>query len=349
MTSLAPILQAFFTERLIGQRRASAHTINSYRDTFRLLLAYADAHLNIRPSQLRLEDLDAPFLSGFLTHLESDRGNSARTRNARLTAIRSLFRFAALRAPEQAALIARVLAIPERKTDRALVCFLTRLETQALLDSPDRDTASGRRDHALLTLAVQTGLRVSEITALGCADLVLTAGPHVRCFGKGRKERITPLTPQTAAVLRGWLAERAAQPGDLLFPGRYGGALSTDAVALLVGKQARAAALSCPSLRTKTVTPHVLRHTCAMTLLEAGVDLATIALWPRADRNHPDLSARRHGHKGTRAGADCATRNHTRSLSTLRPTARLPRRPLTMPTPRARSPCPTMRRHADSA
>jgi len=143
MTSLAPILQAFFTERLIGQRRASGHTINSYRDTFRLLLAYADAHLNIRPSQLRLEDLDAPFLSGFLTHLESDRGNSARTRNARLTAIRSLFRFAALRAPEQAALIARVLAIPERKTDRALVCFLTRLETQALLDSPDRDTASG--------------------------------------------------------------------------------------------------------------------------------------------------------------------------------------------------------------
>ncbi len=201
MNSLAPTLQALRTERLASQRQASPHTITAYRDTFRLLLGFAQTTTGKAPSRLELSDLDAPLIGAFLAHLEQVRGNSVSTRNARLAAARSLFGFAALRHPEHAGLIQRVLAIPAKRTDRALVCFLTRPEIDALLASPDRSTWTGRRDHALLLVAVQTGLRVSELIGLRRQDIELGAGAHLRCVGKGRKQRATPLTGQTRAVL----------------------------------------------------------------------------------------------------------------------------------------------------
>ncbi len=279
MSTLAPTLQGFFTERLIGQRQASPHTIASYRDTFRLLLGFAQRRTGKTPSALALEDLDATLIGAFLDHLEHERHNSVRTRNNRLAAVHSLFAYAALRDPEHAALIQRVLAIPAKRTDRQLVSFLTDEEIDAILSAPDRDTWMGRRDHALLLLAIQTGLRVSELTALTCADIDLGTGAHVRCQGKGRKERITPLTTQTTQVLRSWLAERRGGAQDPLFPSLRRGHLSRDAVALVVSKHARTAAQSCLSLVTKTISPHVLRHTCAMRLLAVGVDISVIALW----------------------------------------------------------------------
>ena len=279
MSTLAPTLQGFFTERLIGQRQASPHTIASYRDTFRLLLGFAQCRTGKSPSALALEDLDATLIGAFLDHLEDERHNSVRTRNNRLAAIHSLFAYAALRDPEHAALIQRVLAIPAKRTDRQLVSFLTDGEIDAILSAPDPNTWMGRRDHALLLLAIQTGLRVSELTALTCADVDLGTGAHVRCHGKGRKERITPLTTQTTQVLRNWLAERQGKPAEPIFPSLRRGHLSRDAVALLVSKHARSAAQSCPSLVTKTISPHVLRHTCAMRLLAVGVDTSVIALW----------------------------------------------------------------------
>lgn len=279
MSALAPTLQGFFTERLLTQRRASPNTVASYRDTFRLLLAFAQQRTGKTPSELALEDLDAVLIGAFLDSLERERHNSVRTRNTRLAAIHSLFAYAALRHPDHAGLIQRVLAIPAKRTDRQLVAFLTRDEVDALLAAPDRGTWAGRRDHALLLLAVQTGLRVSELTSLTCADVDLGAGAHVRCHGKGRKERITPLTTQACGVLRVWLAERRGAPSDPLFPSRRRGPLSRDAVALLVAKHAGAAAPRCPSLIGKPVTPHVLRHTCAMSLLAVGADISVIALW----------------------------------------------------------------------
>lgn len=279
MTSLAPTLQAFFTQRLLTQRSASPHTVASYRDTWRLLLGFAAQHSGKAPEELDLEDLDAPLIGAFLDHLETVRHNRARTRNTRLAAVHSFYRFAAFTHPEHAALIQRVLAIPQKRVDRRVVSFLTRPEIDALLSAPEHTSWIGRRDHALLALAVQTGLRVSELTGLTCADVVLGAGAHVRCHGKGRKERNTPLTGQTVAVLREWMAERRGAPDAPLFPSRRGGPLSSDAVELLVSKYAHSAQLSCPSLRAKTVTPHVLRHSCAMALLEAGTDVTVIALW----------------------------------------------------------------------
>jgi len=279
MTTLAPTLEAFFTDRLVRQRHASPHTVAAYRDTFRLLLGYAQIHTGKAPSALDIEDLDAQLIGGFLEHLERDRHNSVRTRNARLAAIRSLFRYAALRHPDHAGVIARVLAIPNKRHERALVCFLTETETVALLAAPDTDTWLGRRDHALLLVAVQCGLRVSELTALTCGALHLGTGPHVRCHGKGRKERVTPLFAGTVRTLRRWLTERGGHPGDPLFPTRTGRSLSSDAVRKLVSKHAAAAAGDCPSLHLKTVTPHTLRHTTAMRLLQAGVDTSVIALW----------------------------------------------------------------------
>ena len=279
MSALAPVMEGFFTERLIGQRQASAHTVASYRDTFRLLLGYAQRCTGKAPSRLDLEDLDAVLIGAFLDHLERERHNTVRTRNNRLAAIHSLFAYAALRHPEHAALIQRVLAIPAKRTDRQLISFLTDTEVDALLAAPDRDAWVGRRDHALLLVAVQTGLRVSEITSLACGDIALGTGAHLRCHGKGRKERVTPLTTEVCAVLRVWLAERRAGPHDAVFPSRRGGPLSRDAVAVLVTRHARTAASRCPSLVTKTVTPHVLRHTCAMRLLAVGVDISVIALW----------------------------------------------------------------------
>jgi len=279
MTALAPTLEAFFTDRLARQRHASPHTVAAYRDTFRLLLDYAQVHTGKAPSALDFEDLDAPLIGGFLEHLERDRQNSVRTRNARLAAIRSLFRYASLRHPDHAGVIARVLAIPNKRHERALVSFLSEPETDALLAAPDTDTWLGRRDHALLLVAVQCGLRVSELTALTCGVLHLGTGPYVRCHGKGRKERVTPLSSGTVHTLRRWLDERGGHPGDPLFPTRKGRSLSSDAVRKLVSKHAAAAAGDCPSLHLKTVTPHTLRHTAAMRLLQAGVDTSVIALW----------------------------------------------------------------------
>ena len=279
MSTLAPTLQCFFTERLAQQRQASQHTIAAYRDTFRLLFTFTQQKTGRAPSSLRLEDIDAPLVGAFLDHLEADRHNSVRTRNARLAAVHSLFRFAAFRHPEHAALIQRVLAIPQKRGERDLVAFLERTEIDALLAAPDRDRWVGRRDHALLLTAVQTGLRVSEITSLTCQDVELGRGAHVRCRGKGRKERVTPLTDQTVAVLRTWLAESQGQSTDPLFPGPKGTPLTRAAVGVIVSKYAVNASAHCPSLTHKKVSPHVLRHTCAMQLLQAGVDASIIALW----------------------------------------------------------------------
>ncbi len=279
MTALAPVLQAFFTDRLARQRHASGHTIAAYRDTWRLLLGYTSAKTGRQPSQLDLADLDAPLIGAFLDHLQADRGNSARTRNARLAAVHSLFRYAALSCPEHAQTIARVLAIPPKRFDKALVTWLTEPEIAALLAAPDRSTWAGRRDHALILLAAQTGLRISELAGLTTGDVHLGAGAHVSCTGKGRKQRITPLTATTAAVLRTWLAERGAQPGQPLFPARTGGQLSRDAIEHRLARHTAAAAARCPSLNAKTVTMHTLRHTAAMRLLQAGTDTSVIALW----------------------------------------------------------------------
>jgi integrase/recombinase XerD len=279
VTTIAPTLQAFFTDRLMTQRCASRHTIASYRDTMRLLLGYAQQRTGKNPADLDFTDLDAPLIGAFLAHLESGRRNSVTTRNARLTAIHSLYRYAALHVPEHAALVARVLAIPAKRHRHPTICFLTRQEIGALLSAPDTSTWTGRRDHALLLAGVQTGLRVSELTTLTRQDAHLGTGPHVRCHGKGRKDRATPLTSQTVKTLKTWLAELAPGPGTPLFPARAGGRLSRDAVERLVAKHAATAESTCPSVKEKNVTPHTLRHTAAMALLRGGVDTSVIALW----------------------------------------------------------------------
>ena len=280
MTRLAPIMQGFFTDHLITQRHASPHTVASYRDTFRLLLGYAHQRSGKLPAQLDIADLDAVLIGAFLTHLETERGNSAATRNARLTAIRALFRYASLRAPEHAALIARVLAIPAKRTGTTIVCFLTQDETDALIAAAAATGSwHGHRDHALLALATQTGLRVSELTGLRTGDIHLGSGPHVYCRGKGRRDRCTPLTPSAVGTLAAWLAEHGGQPGDPLFPTQAGNPLSRDAVARLLTKYVQLASASCPSLKGKTVSPHTLRHGAAMALVHAGIDPTVIALW----------------------------------------------------------------------
>ena len=279
MSALAPTLQAFFTERLVSQRRASAHTIAAYRDAFCLLLGFVERKTGRAPAALDIEDLNAKLVGAFLDHLECDRHNSVRTRNARLAAIHSLFRFAALRHPEHAASIERVLAIPTKRFERNIVSFLTDEEIEALLAAPDPRSFLGRRDHALLLTAIQTGLRVSELIGLTCHDVVLGTGAHVRCSGKGRKERATPLTASTVAVLDAWLDGRGVEAHPPLFPTRQGTALRRSGVTVLVARHVKVAAECCPSLATKKVSPHVLRHTAAMRLLHAGVDTSVIALW----------------------------------------------------------------------
>ena len=279
MSTLAPTLQAFFTDRLSNQRHASAHTIAAYRDTWRLLLSFASSRGGVPPSQLDLADLDAELVGAFLDHLETVRGNNPRTRNVRLAAIHSLFRFAALRHPEHANTIARVLAIPPKRTDRALVTYLSEPEVEALLAAPDQGTRAGRRDHALLLVAIQCGLRISELIALSRGDIHLGTGAHVTCTGKGRKQRTTPLATNTVLTLRSWLNQTKGQPADPLFPSRDHGRLSRDAIEHRLTQHLATAAVCCPTLRSKRVTAHTLRHTCAMRLLHAGVDTTVIALW----------------------------------------------------------------------
>jgi site-specific recombinase XerD len=279
MTLVAPTLQAFFTDRLTRQLQASPRTIASYRDTLRLLLSFTHDTTGKPPSSLDWHDLDEPLISSFLEHLETDRHNSTRTRNLRLTAIRSLFRYAALRHPEHAAVIQRVLAIPPKRHHKRAVTFLTADEASALIDAPDQARWEGRRDRAMFTLAIHAGLRVSELVGLNCGDVTLGTGAHVRCHGKGRKQRAVPLTAPTQTVLATWLAERTGRPQDPLFPTRTGRRLSRDAVEQRVSTHATTAATRCPSLATKQLHPHVLRHSCAMSLLQAGVDTTVIALW----------------------------------------------------------------------
>jgi len=278
-TTLSSLLQSFFTDRLMKQRRASPHTIASYRDTFRLLFKFAHKQLKKRPSKLALEDLTAPFIGAFLDHIQSERYNGTRTRNLRLTAIRSFFHYAAFQEPNLSAHIQRVLAIPTKCKDRPLIAFLTQPEIKALLAAPDKTTWAGRRDQAMLMLAIQTGLRLSELISIRCRDIVLTTGAYVRCYGKGRKERCTPLTKQTVAVMKSWLKERAGVDDDVVFPNARSTQLSPDGVQYLLGKHVAIARRTCPTLKDKRVSPHVLRHTAAMELLQAGVDHSVIALW----------------------------------------------------------------------
>lgn len=277
--TLAVLLESFFTQRLMNQRQASPHTISSYRDTFRLLLQFAQQRLHKSPARLAFEEIDAPMIAAFLDDLEKGRGITARSRNLRLTAVRSFFHYAAYEEPSHSAQIQRVLAIPGKRHTRCLVHFLNRPEIDALLAAPNQETWFGRRDHALLLVAVQTGLRLSELTGLKRDDVTLGTGAHVRCVGKGRKERCTPLAKTTVAVLKAWLHEPPKHSSEVLFPNAGGGRLSPDSVADLLAKHVTLACESCPSLQKKHVTPHVLRHSMAMGLFQAGVDRAVIALW----------------------------------------------------------------------
>jgi len=277
--SFATLLQRFFTERLTQQRQASPHTVSSYRDTFRLLLKFTSKRLRKPPDRIAFEDIDAPLIGAFLNDLQKNRGVTARSRNARLAAIRSFFNFAAFEMPSRSAQIQRVLAIPTKRHVRTQIGYLTRQEVNALLTAPSQKTWAGRRDHALLLVIVQTGVRLSEVTGLRREDVSLGAGAHICIMGKGRKGRRTPLTKQSVAVLRSWLQEPVRDNSDVLFPNARGGRLSADGVAYILAKHVAVACQTCPSLKRKRVTPHVLRHTAAMELLEAGVDTSVIALW----------------------------------------------------------------------
>ena len=273
------LLETFFADRLLRQRQASPHTIAAYRDTFCLLLKFAQDRQKKAPSAIALEHLDAPFVGAFLDYIEKDRRNSARSRNARLAAIHSFFQYAALHAPEHSAMIQRVLAIPSKRYDRSQIEFLTSHEIDVLLAAPNVKTWTGRRDRTLLLVAVQTGLRVSELVGLRCGDTMLGRGAHVRCLGKGRKERCTPLRKDAMEALRVWLRERNPRPSEPLFPSTRGGPLGVDGVEHLLAKHLATARKCCPSLEKKRVSPHVLRHSAAMELLQAGVDHSVIALW----------------------------------------------------------------------
>jgi len=278
-TSLAPLLERFFTQRLMQQRQASPHTISSYRDTFRQFLKFVQQHLHKPPSRLNFEEIEAPLIVAFLDGLEKHHGLSVRSRNLRLTALHSFFRYAAFEAPAHSAQIQRVLAIPSKRFTRTMIEFLTRPEVDALLTAPDQSTWSGRRDHAFLLVAIQTGLRLSEMTGLKREDLIIGPGAHVRVIGKGRKERCTPIAKSTLAVLKSWLREPQRGGGNVLFPSAKGARLSVHGVQYLLNKHRMTASKVCPSLKHKRVTVHRLRHTMAMDLLQAGVDRSVIALW----------------------------------------------------------------------
>ena len=273
------LLQRFFTDRLGTQMQASANTVAGYRDTFRLLLRFASEQRGREPTKFRIEDLDADLVADFLLHVETARRNSARSRNTRLAAIRSFFRYVAMSEPEHLLHCQRILAMPSKRHVKRTVTFLDTAEMAALLAAPDRSTWVGRRDHALLLLALQTGLRSSELTGLRCRDVVLGTSAHVRCDGKGRKERCTPLRRDTAKLLEVWSKERGGGADQPLFPTMRGSKLSRDALEHLVRRHVLTATDACPSLGTKRISPHILRHSTAMELLHNGVDQTVIALW----------------------------------------------------------------------
>jgi integrase/recombinase XerD len=276
---LATYLQRFFTERLGTQLKASPNTIASYRDTFRLLLKYAAGHLRRAPTDLQVPDIDADLVGTFLADIEKTRGNAARSRNTRLSAIRSFFKYVAVNEPQLLHHCQRVLAMPAKRHEKRTIDYLTRSEIEALIAAPDPLTWHGRRDRTLLAFALQTGLRVSELINLSCGDITLGAGAHVRCVGKGRKERSTPIRKDCVKVLRDWLVERRGSETEPLFVSNRGGRFSRDAVEQIVRTHVAAAAKKCATLRKKRVTPHVLRHSAAMQLLQNGVDRTVIALW----------------------------------------------------------------------
>lgn len=292
--AFAPLVRAFFTDHLLHQKQVSPQTVAAYRDAVRLLLTFLQQHRQIPPDQVTLDHLDVPVILAFLDYLETDRHNSSRSRNARLAALRSFFRFVAFRCPDRLDVTTRVLAIPRKKTTRRVVHFLTREEMEALLTTCDRDTWGGRRDHALLLTLYNTGARVSELTALRHAHFRFGSSPVVQLFGKGRKERSVPLWARTGRVLRAWFDELGDAMPDLAFPNAHGARLTRHGVAYLLRDHSTQAQTRCPSLTTKHVSPHVIRHSTAMHLLQAGVDLATIALWlghERLETTHLYLEA----------------------------------------------------------
>ena len=279
MTALATELQTYFSVFARTQRDLSGHTIAAYRDTWRMLITFLAAKTGTPPQNIDFNQVDADNVSAFLDHLEHERGNSVATRNSRLCAIRAVLSHAMPAQLEHAGTISRVLAIPPKRHPKPLLEYLTTDESDALIAAPDRTSWTGRRDHALLVLAIQTGLRISELCSLTCADIHLGTGPHVTCTGKGRRKRATPLTPTTVAVMAAYLRERATRPGEALFSGPHGQHLSTDALEHRLHLHAATAAKQCASLIDKHVTMHTLRHTAAMNLLAVGVDVSVIALW----------------------------------------------------------------------
>lgn len=278
-STLPALVQRFFTDRLAAQLEASPNTIAGYRDTFRLLLRYASQRRSKPPTKLKIEDIDAGLIGEFLAHVEKVRRNCARSRNTRLAAIRSFYRYVAMNAPEHALHCQRILSMPNKRYTRRSIDFIDRTEMEALLAAPDLSTWIGRRDRAILLLVLQTGLRVSELVNLNCADVVFGVGAHIVCKGKGRKQRSTPLRRDTARTLEVWLKERSGKADDLVFPTIRGDRLSRDAVEHIVRKYVLAASKACASLAAKRVSPHVLRHSTAMDLLQNGVDRTVIALW----------------------------------------------------------------------
>ncbi len=278
-TTLASVLEKFFTVRLIQQRQVSPHTISSYRDSLRQFLKFASERLGSKPCQIHFDQIDEPLVSAFLDNLESVRKVSLRTRNLRLTAIHSLFHFAAYELPTHGMQIQRVLAIPNKRFDRKQIGFLTRKEIDALVQAPDQSTWSGRRDHAFIRTAAQTGLRVSEMTSLTQGNLMIETGAHLWVIGKGRKQRSVPLVPATRTVLKAWLQEPKRGRQDLLFPNRKGDRMTVDGVQYLLRKHQATAAQQCPSLKDKRVSVHVLRHSAAVEMVQSGIDRTTIAIW----------------------------------------------------------------------
>lgn len=281
MSALSGSLQTFFTTYLVGQRAASVHTVAAYRDTWRMLLVHVHTQRSICPSDVEFTDLDVNTITGFLQHLETVRGNHVRTRNARLAAIHAFFSYASYQHPEHLDLIARVLAIRSKKTTTTILTYLTGTEIEALLNAPDRATRTGLRDHAIMSTLIATGLRVGELTALTYQDLRLTKPAHVMVHGKGRKDRITPLNPPTVSTLRRWQSEHPTRTGASPLFSAQGSSkpISVDAIAARISTHTITASATCPSLASKTTSPHTLRHTCAMQMLTAGIDLTTIALW----------------------------------------------------------------------